>query len=533
MVHKNHGALIERLDLFRWTIEAIGRNALPIRVKLPFAFLVVVGLMVALALTGVSELRQANKRASDLVDDQIRISTLRSIGRSIQAIRLVGAELFLNHGDSATNKSLASRFNDEVFLFRAAAGQTGLNNRATFFITPDYEQDYYVKERDVQSVASLMRNLFAKGDIAAARAVYDTDFLEALDTFDRVVSSISFELGQEMRARAVENAAAFERARRMVLGASGFAIALALILGFSISASITRSLDRIRWALGEIAVGNFNTRVNVPNRDELGELAGHANQTSAKLGELYDAVERQKAELAELNSALEIKVQTQVEEIERTNRLRRFLPTQVAEMIVAAPDELDILRTQRAEITVLFVDLRGFTAFANAATPVQVVESLNAFHGACGPLIEASGGTLERFLGDGLMVLFGAPVALENAPQRAANLAIELREAVRKAMGPIAAGSETCGLGVGIGIGTGAATLGQIGFEGRRDYSAIGPAPNLAARLCEQAVDGQILISHATAWQIESDLQPAGPFDLKGIGDSIAAFELVAQPDEK
>jgi class 3 adenylate cyclase len=100
-------------------------------------------------------------------------------------------------------------------------------------------------------------------------------------------------------------------------------------------------------------------------------------------------------------------------------------------------------------------------------------------------------------------------------------------------MGPIAAGSETCGLGVGIGIGTGAATLGQIGFEGRRDYSAIGPAPNLAARLCEQAVDGQILISHATAWQIESDLQPAGPFDLKGIGDSIAAFELEAQPDEK
>ncbi len=370
MALKNFAAPLKRFDPFRWIGKAISRIALPIRIKLPFAFLIIVGLMASLALTGVSELRQANKRASDLIDDQIRVNTLRSIGRSIQAVRIAGAELFLNHGDSEKNRSLASRFNDEVFLLRAAADQTGIDTRATFFVTPEYEQEYYAKDRDIQPVASQLRNLFAEGDIKGARAVYDTDFLQTFDAFDRIVSTISFNLGQEMRARAKENADAFERARRLVLGASGFAVALALVLGLSISASITSSLDRIKLALSQLAVGDFNTRVNVSNRDEFGELAAHANQTSIKLGELYEAVEHQKAELADLNSALESKVQRQVEEIDRANRLRRFLPAQVAEMIVAAPDELEILRTQRAEITVLFVDLRGFSAFANAATPV-------------------------------------------------------------------------------------------------------------------------------------------------------------------
>ncbi|WP_299984839.1 adenylate/guanylate cyclase domain-containing protein [uncultured Ruegeria sp.] len=336
-----------------------------------------------------------------------------------------------------------------------------------------------------------------------------------------------------MQANAEENTAIFEDAKRLVLGVSGFATALGLMLGFAISTSITGPLDRIRLALGKLAVGSFNSRVSISNRDELGELAENVNRTSENLGELYDAVENQKSELAGLNSALEDKVKMQVEEIERTNRLRRFLPAQVAEMIVSAPDELDVLRTQRAEITVLFVDLRGFTAFANAATPAQVVEALNAFHSACGPLIDTSGGTLERFLGDGLMVLFGAPVAMKNPAQKAATLALELRTAVREAMVPFRAGSDELHLGVGIGIGTGAATLGQIGFEGRRDYSAIGPAPNLASRLCEQAVENQILVSHATAWQIEYELQPAGPFDLKGIGDKISAFELEGLVDEQ
>jgi class 3 adenylate cyclase/HAMP domain-containing protein len=325
----------------------------------------------------------------------------------------------------------------------------------------------------------------------------------------------------------------FLKSRQNIFAASLIAVGVALTLGYSISASLLWPIGRVRQALRRLAEGGFETRISVPNRDELGELATHVNETSAKLGELYEEVELQKKQLAGWNAELEEKVQSQVKEINRTNRLRRFLPKQVAEMIVSAPDGTDMLRTRRAEITVLFADLRGFTAFSNAATPDQVVAVLNTFHGICGPLIEESGGTLERFLGDGLMVLFGAPVPMDNSAQRAVDLAAQLRATVPKALSKYQAGSQAFGLGVGIGVGTGSATLGQIGFEGRLDYSAIGPAPNLAARLCDEAKDGQVLISHATAWQVKSDVEPAGPFDLKGVGTNIAAFELSSVPEDE
>ncbi len=526
MALRNSPASNAQPSSMNWLVENVARVALPIRQKLPVAFLIVVLLMVALSLAGLSELRRANIRAAELVGDQIRISTLRSIERSISAVNLVGAELFLNVGDQSRNNNLAKKFYDEVLLFRAAAAQTGNERRATHFLTKKYEREFFTKEREVQTEASKMRALYVQGDVSAARRVYDTTLSEALERFNRVVSSISFDLGREMQARVEENAKAFEKAQNLVVGTSVLAIATALMLGLTISASVTQPLDRIRKALGELSYGRFNARVFVPNRDEIGELAQHVNQTSAKLGELYDEVQHQKAELATLNSALEDKVKKQVQEIERANRLRRFLPAQIAELIVSEPEEEDILRTKRAEISVLFIDLRGFTAFANSAPPDRVIEALNAFHTASGPLIEASGGTLERFLGDGLLVLFGAPVSVENAAQKATELALDLRAAVRIAIKPFGTGAKEHQLGLGIGIGTGTATLGQIGFQARRDYSAIGPAPNLAARLCEQAKDGQILISQATANQIDFDLRPAGPFSLKGIGGSVVAFEL-------
>lgn len=246
--------------------------------------------------------------------------------------------------------------------------------------------------------------------------------------------------------------------------------------------------------------------------------------TSERLGTLYNEVEGQRAELAEWNTALEDRVATQVDQIERTSRLRRFLPAQVADLIVGAEDGEDMLGSRRGEVTVLFADLRGFTAFSNAVPPEQVIEALNAFHASSGPLIEARGGTLERFLGDGLMVLFGAPLPLENAADNAVALAKDMQEAFRPALEPFQTRDNS--LGLGIGIATGIATLGQIGFEGRLDYSAIGPAPNLAARLCDHARDGQILLCEATARRVDAPVAPAGPFHLKGIGEGVPAFEV-------
>ncbi|MEA2812092.1 MAG: adenylate cyclase, partial [Rhodospirillaceae bacterium] len=197
-------------------------------------------------------------------------------------------------------------------------------------------------------------------------------------------------------------------------------------------------------------------------------------------------------EVQALNQGLEAKVRDQVEELERVGRLRRFLAPQLAQAIVSAGDD-KMLENHRREVVALFCDLRGFTSFSETAEPEDIMAVLGEYHGAVGPLIRKYEGTLDRFTGDGMMVFFNDPLPCPDAPERAARLAIEMRDAVAalapswKRRGHV--------LGVGIGMAQGYATLGRIGFEDRFDYTAIGAVINLAARLCADAGDGQILTS--------------------------------------
>ena len=513
--------------------RSVAGIAVSVRTKLLFAFLGITCLLVGLALFGLSELQQANARTEALIHDKERVAYFNDILGTLQELNGLALALSIDKEfiDSEDNSgwfgnlgynilSLTQSLQREINLGVRKFGQTGM---------PDAEriQDYRDRAAKLLPVAFEIQRLRDVGDWQQAAQIGRTTLFDAVRILQGHSYTVVQRIEAEMRGRARFTNQAYLKSRQNIFVAGLVAVGIALLLGYSISASLLWPIRRVRQALGRLADGVFETRVSVPNRDELGELAAHVNDTSAKLGELYEEVETQKAQLADWNAALEDKVQSQVREIERTNRLRRFLPAQVAEMIVDAPDGADVLRTRRAEVTVLFADIRGFTAFSNAATPDQVVGALNAFHGTCGPLIEASGGTLERFLGDGLMVLFGAPVPMDDPAQQAVDLATKLCATVPEALSRFKAGTEGHFLGVGIGIATGAATMGQIGFEGRLDYSAIGPAPNLAARLCDHAADGQILISHATAWQVERHMKPAGPFDLKGVGQNIPAFQLI------
>lgn len=186
---------------------------------------------------------------------------------------------------------------------------------------------------------------------------------------------------------------------------------------------------------------------------------------------------------------LEQRVAAQVGEIERANRLRRFLPAQVADMVTSDVGS-GLLASRRAEITVLFSELRGFTAYSESAPPDHVMQVLRAYHAVAGPLIEQQQGTLERFPGDGIMVLFNAPLATPQPCLRAVCMAIALRDRFQPAIEPWQVVNSP--LGIGIGIAHGTATVGTIGFEGRLDYSAISPVPKFAARLCDQAAPGEI-----------------------------------------
>ena len=247
-----------------------------------------------------------------------------------------------------------------------------------------------------------------------------------------------------------------------------------------------------------------------------------------ELRERTDQLEVQSQEVAKLNQRLEQRVADQVGEIERMGRLRRFLPPQVADLIVASGTEKQ-LESHRREITALFCDLRGFTGFSESSDPEDVMALLRDYHAAIGEIMIKYSGTLERYAGDGVMVVFNDPVPVEKPALQAVLMALEMRDLI----GALTEKWRRLGhdIGFGIGIAHGFATLGTIGFEGRFDYAAIGTVSNVASRLCDEAKPGQILISPRVLMAVEDavTVEPVGDFTLKGIRRPLAAHNVLGR----
>jgi class 3 adenylate cyclase len=249
---------------------------------------------------------------------------------------------------------------------------------------------------------------------------------------------------------------------------------------------------------------------------------------------LNDTVQTQSKKLAEWNTTLEKRVAEQLDQVENLSRLRRFFSPQLAEAILKGGAG-DPLATHRREIVVVFLDLRGFTAFAETSEPEEVMRVLREFHAEMGKLILEHEGTLERFTGDGIMVFLNDPVVIPNPAQRALHMALAMHERVNKLrVSWLKHGYE---LSLGIGMAQGFATIGAIGFEGRIDYAALGTVTNVAARLCGEAKDGQILTNRKTLSEFEQmvEVEPVGELRLKGFAKLIPAFNikgLIASPLE-
>ncbi len=248
---------------------------------------------------------------------------------------------------------------------------------------------------------------------------------------------------------------------------------------------------------------------------------------------LHDTVQEQAArleaqslQLAEWSRTLEQCVAAQVAELERVGRLKRFVSPQLAELIVSSGGER-LLESHRREITVVFCDLRGFTAFAETAEPEEVMGVLGEYHAAMGSLIFQFEGTLERFAGDGMMVFFNDPLPCPDPAARAVRMAVAMRQRVGELSGTWRKRGHQLGFGVGIALGY--ATLGKIGFEGRFDYGAIGTVTNLAARLCDEALGGQILVSERVYAAVEElvEAKAAGEFALKGFHRPLTAYNVI------
>ena len=245
----------------------------------------------------------------------------------------------------------------------------------------------------------------------------------------------------------------------------------------------------------------------------------------ARVKRYHDTIENQAAELARWNRELEERVQDQIGQLERVGRLRRFLPPQLADLIVSSGDE-SFLNGHRREITVVCCDLRGFTAFAETAEPEDVWEILGEYHGALGDLVSRFEGTLERFTGDGVVVFFNDPIPCDDAPLRSIRMALAMRERVQE----LADGWQRRGynLAFGVGVAQGYATLGRIDFGGRFDYASIGSVTNLAARLCAEAARWQILITRRVNAAAEDRVVSrfVGEIALRGFSQPVPAFEV-------
>jgi len=239
----------------------------------------------------------------------------------------------------------------------------------------------------------------------------------------------------------------------------------------------------------------------------------------------HDTIERQTAELSAWNRELEERVRSQVEQLERVGRLRRFLAPQLADLVVNSGDE-SFLDSHRREIVVVFCDLRGFTTFAETSEPEEVMGILNEYHAALGDLIFRFEGTLESFAGDGLMVFFNDPMPCDDAPTRAIRMAVAMRTRVRDLADSWARRGHD--LGFSVGIAQGYATLGRVGFEGRFDYAAIGSVTNLASRLCDHAAPWQILAAQRVRTGAEDVVVSdyVGELTLKGFSRPMPAFDI-------
>jgi len=254
-----------------------------------------------------------------------------------------------------------------------------------------------------------------------------------------------------------------------------------------------------------------------------------------RVKELHDTVQHQAAQLKEQteqlsswNRLLEERVAEQLMEIERIGRLKRFLAPQVAQMIASSDLPDSVLASHRQEITVLFCDLRGFTNFTETSEPEEVMAVLRDYHENLGELIFRYEGTLERFLGDGIMIVFNDPIPCVDHTERAIRLALDMRERVNE-LGTQwrRKGHE---LGFGIGIATGFATVGQIGFQERREYTAIGSVINLASRLCDEAATGQIVIPARVLASVDQSVKvkALGELTLKGFDKPLAAYDVLS-----
>jgi adenylate cyclase len=301
---------------------------------------------------------------------------------------------------------------------------------------------------------------------------------------------------------------------------AGVSLLAALAMGAILSWSLIRPVRKVDDALEQIADGEFDTRVEVPNRDEFGNLTKNLNRTSGQLSTLYN-------DLHSLNANLQETVETKVAELERASRLKRYLSPGLADSILSGSQDVT-MGSSRKFLTTFFSDIRGFTAAAERMKPDALVHELNEYFSEMTEIVFRHGGTLDKYVGDAVMVFFGDPIPQEDHAERAVRMGLEMLERMHSLEEHWFRRYDEV-FEIGIGISTGWVTVGDIGSPARSDYTVLGNQVNLASRLADQAEPRQILITERTMAAVEHivECRLVDEISLKGISRPMAIYEVV------
>lgn len=504
----------ERLPPFvRPAADFIARIRATVHTKLLAGFLVIAVLLVAMGVTSILVIREMNQEAQQLITLQEQTDIARQAIYAVTSQSHFRAMALITRDGSYNDKIVTAKEDFAAHLDTLAAiGGPGVQGAV--------DRMRAVNERYADAGADVL-------------ALYEAgDFDGALDLHIAAEHTISHELEDELNdliedtegriGVASDELASLHRFLLFAVGIfSGVSLLIALGLGAALSWSVIRPVRKMDLALARIADGDFGQQIDVPNRDEFGRLTTNLNRTSGQLATLYH-------DLEELNQNLEKTVEDQLGQLRRAEQLRRYLAPQVADAVLNGGGSVSLTSTRR-NLSILVANIRGFTSMSEAMEPEEVIDGLNQHFAVMTDVVFRHGGTLDKYIGDGILAFFGDPIPFEDHAERAVVTALEMRQRLR-GLRTRWSMERDGGLDVGIGVATGYVTVGNIGSDTRTEYTVIGNHVKLASYLAQSAGPDQILVSEKTlvssAIRERVDATTLDPIEVEGFRHLVKIVEV-------
>lgn len=499
--------------LVRPAADFIAKIRATVHTKLLAGFLVIAVLLLGMGVTSILVIREMNQEAQQLITLQEQTDIAR------QAIYSVTAQSHFRAMALITKEEV---WNDKIAV--AKADFTAHLDAVDQMGSPDVRESVE-KMRDINDRYADAGNevlaLYRAGDFDGALAAHVSAEHEISHELEDELNALIGSLEERIGIASVE----LESLHRFLLIAvgifSGVSLLIALGLGAALSWSVIRPVRKVDLALARIADGDFGQQIEVPNRDEFGRLTMNLNRTSGQLAKLYD-------DLSELNQNLEKTVEDQLGQLRRAEQLRRYLAPQVADAVLNGGTSVSLGSTRR-NLSILVATIRGFTSMSEAMEPEEVIDGLNQHFSVMTDVVFRHGGTLDKYIGDGILAFFGDPIPFEDHAERAVVTALEMRQRLRGLRTRWSLERENA-LNVGIGLATGYVTVGNIGSDTRTEYTVIGNHVNLASHLAQAAGPDQILVSERTlaASAIRDRIEATGldPMKVDGFRTPVKVFEV-------